>query len=150
MDVRSSSFTILVLDHNYILDGALADFLKLEGYRVLLASTAEEALAKTRQYQPDLILLDCEIKGIKCLSLLPELLVENPSAEVILLASRPSASSVLEAIKLGAVDYFERPLDLKGLKLVIDHHQGLLPWCDLSSQRPTAVEKRSVKLGGPS
>jgi DNA-binding NtrC family response regulator len=122
---RNSLFTILVLDSNYQLDDPLERFLKSEGYPMILAASAKEALAKTRQFEPDLILLDCELKGMHCLSLLPELLMEDPKAAVILLANRPSVSSVVEAMKEGAVDFFERPLDLVRLKEAIEAQKAL-------------------------
>jgi DNA-binding NtrC family response regulator len=90
-----------------------------------MADSAEEALEKARRFEPSLILLDRELKGLKCLSLLPELLVENPDASVVLLANRPKLSSVVETMTMGAVDFFERPLDLERLKLVIEHQKAL-------------------------
>lgn len=122
---KNSFFTILVLDCDYCVDSVLGDFLKSEGYPVILAGSAEEALAQTRAFEPDLILLDCELKGIRCLTLLPELLTEHPGAAVILLASRPKVSSVVEAMKLGAVDFFERPYDLQKLKQAIELQKSL-------------------------
>jgi len=122
---KNSFFTILVLDDNYSIDSTLEDFLKSEGYPVIVAESAKEALTKTRRFEPDLILLDCELKGLTCISLLPELLMAHPSASVILLANRPSVSSVVEAISLGAVDFFERPLDLIRLKSAIDRQKTL-------------------------
>jgi two-component system, NtrC family, response regulator AtoC len=116
---KNPYFTVLVLDSNYSIDSTLEDFLKSEGYPILMAQSAEEALAKTSRFEPDLILLDCELKGLTCLSLLPELLIACPSASVILLANRPSVSNVVEAMNLGAVDFFERPLDLQRLKIAI-------------------------------
>jgi two-component system response regulator AtoC len=127
-DLRKESnalFTILVLDSDFKIDGALERFLRSERYAFILAGSAEDALAKTRRFHPDLILLDCELKGVTCLSLLPELLSVHPRAAVILLASRPSVSSVVEAIQLGAVDFFERPLDLERLKSVIAMQKAL-------------------------
>jgi DNA-binding response OmpR family regulator len=123
--MENSLFTILVLDSHYRVDGTLERFLKDERYAFILADSAEEALAKTRRFLPDLILLDCELKGLTCLTLLPELLLIDPRAAVILLASRPSVSSVVEALRLGAVDYFERPLDLARLKHVIELQKAL-------------------------
>lgn len=123
--LRNSYFTILVLDSNYSVDSTLEEFLRTEGYPVLMAESAEEALEKACRFEPSLILLDCELKGLKCLSLLPELLVANPRASVVLLAARPSVSNVVEAMNLGAVDFFERPLDLERLKLVIERQKGL-------------------------
>ena len=124
---KNAFFTILVLDCDYCLDSVLEDFLRDEGYAVILAASAQEALAKTRAFEPDLILMDCELKGIDCLTLLPELLVEHPKAAVILLASRPEVSSVVEAIKLGALDFFERPYDLEKLKQAIEVQKALFP-----------------------
>jgi two-component system response regulator AtoC len=122
---QNSLFTILVLDSNFLLDSTLERFLRSERYAFIMASSAHDALAKTRRFQPDLILLDCELKGVACLTLLPELLTVHPRAAVILLASRPSVSSVVEALRLGAVDFFERPLDLGRLKRVIEMQKAL-------------------------
>jgi DNA-binding NtrC family response regulator len=122
---KNSLFTILVLDSLYSIDSTLEGFLRKEGYPFILADSAKEALAKVRRFQPDLILLDCELKGLTCLTLLPELLLIHPRTAVILMASRPSVSSVVEAIQLGAVDFFERPLDLERLKTVIELQKAL-------------------------
>jgi DNA-binding NtrC family response regulator len=122
---KNSLFSILVLDCEYCVDSVLDNFLKAEGYPVILAESAEQALAKTREFEPDLILLDCELKGVNCLSLLPELLLEHPGAAVILLASRPKIWNVVDAIKMGAVDFFERPYDLKRLKQAIELQKAL-------------------------
>jgi two-component system, NtrC family, response regulator AtoC len=121
--LKNPYFTILVLDSDYRVDSALADFLRNEGYPILLAASAAEALEKTRSFEPDLILLDCELRGLAGGSLLPELLVEHPTASVVLLASRPSAASVVDAMNLGATDFFERPLDLKRLKASIERQK---------------------------
>jgi two-component system response regulator AtoC len=123
--MENSLFTILVLDSNFRIDGALERFLRAEGYPFILADSAEEAVAKTRRFRPDLILLDCELRGVQCLDLLPELLTEHPRAAVILMANRPSVSNVVEALRLGAVDFFERPFDLERLKRVIEVQKAL-------------------------
>jgi len=122
---KNPYFTILVLDSNYVLDSTLEDFLKAQGYAVLLAGSALEAVYLTHRFLPDMVLLDCELKGSNCLSLLPELVAENPKAKIILLANRPSVSNVAKAIELGAVDFFSRPLDLERLQAVIDRHKTI-------------------------
>jgi DNA-binding NtrC family response regulator len=121
--LNNSYFTILVLDSDYSIHSALENFLRTEGYPILMAVSAEEALAKTRRFKPSLILLDCELKGVTCMSLLPELMIENPEAAVVLLANRPKVSNVVDAMNLGAVDFFERPLDIKRLKMVIERQK---------------------------
>jgi DNA-binding NtrC family response regulator len=123
--MENSLFTILVLDSNFRIDGALERFLRAEGYPFILADSAEEAVAKTRRFQPDLILLDCELRGVQCLDLLPELLTVHPRAAVILMANRPSVSNVVDALRLGAVDFFERPFDLERLRRVIELQKAM-------------------------
>jgi DNA-binding response OmpR family regulator len=118
-------FTTLVVNNHFPLDGVIESFLKSEGHSMLTAGTPQEALAKIRQFQPDLILLDSELDGVNGLALLPELLFEQVSAAVIILASKPSVSDAAESIKLGAVDYFERPLDPEKLKRIIDIQKAL-------------------------
>jgi DNA-binding response OmpR family regulator len=122
---KNPFFTTLVVDGKLTFVGVLEDFLKAEGHFILRAETAEEALAKTRQFQPDLILLDSELEGVTGLALMGELLLEQASAAVILLARNPSIAESVEAIRRGAVDYMDRPLDLAKLKQAIDIQKAL-------------------------
>jgi DNA-binding response OmpR family regulator len=122
---KNSFFTILVLDSHYTVDPTLKNFLEHEGYPILLAVKAKDAMEQARRFQPDLVLIDCELEHLDCLALLPEVLLESPSSAVILLATKPSVADVVEAIKLGAVDFFERPLDLKRLKGAIELQKAL-------------------------
>ena len=115
-----AQFRTLVVDGNFFFTGFLEKFLEAEGHFILTASTLKDAIAKTRQFQPDLILLDSELDGTPGLALLGELLMEQSSAAVILLARQPSIADAVEAIKLGAMDYFERPLDPQRLRHAIE------------------------------
>jgi DNA-binding NtrC family response regulator len=122
---RNTVFTTLVVDSAINFNGHLADFLKTEGYYILRAETAKEALAMTRQHWPDLILLNKEMDGSNGLKFFPELLTEHPSAAIIMMATKPGISDAVDAMLLGAVDYLERPLDTKRLKKTIDNQKKL-------------------------
>ena len=122
---KNPFFTTLLVDGPFGKEGVTEKFLKEEGHFVLKADSAEEALAMTAKFKPDLILLDSELKGIKGIELLPELMIEHPEAAVIILASTPRVADAIEAIKWGAVDVLDRPLDLKKLKLAIDIQKKL-------------------------
>ncbi len=122
---KNPFFTTLVVDNEASFASFLEEFFKIEGHFILRAVTAKDALEKARQYQPDLILLSNELKGESGLTLLPELLMEHASAAVIVMANQPSISEAVEAMKQGAVDYLERPLDLKKLKQAIDLQKAL-------------------------
>jgi DNA-binding NtrC family response regulator len=122
---KNSFFTTLVVDNEASFASFLEEFFKIEGHFILRAVTAKDALEKARQFQPDLILLSNQLKGDSGLTLLPELLLEHPSAAVILMANQPSIQEAVEAMKNGAVDYLERPLDLQKLKQAIDLQKAL-------------------------
>jgi DNA-binding NtrC family response regulator len=122
---KNPFFTTLVVDGKFAIDGVLEAFLKSEGHFILKAESAEEALALTRRFKPDLILLDSQVEGISGVTLLSELLLVHDTAAVIMLALTPSVLEAVEAMKWGAVDVLERPLDLKKLKLAIDIQKAL-------------------------
>lgn len=124
---KNAFFTTLLVDGAFAKEGVLEKFLKAEGHFVLNAESADEALALTAKFKPDLILLDSELKGTSGLELLPELMIEHPEAAVIILATtpRPHMNLAVEAIKWGAVDVMERPLDLAKLKIAIDLQKKL-------------------------
>jgi DNA-binding NtrC family response regulator len=122
---RNAVFTTLVADADLYFDSFLGDFLKAEDHFILRASTAAETLAKTRAYLPDLILLDNDLEGSEGVSLLAELLLEHSGSAVIVMASHGSIFEAVEAMKLGAADYLERPLDSARLKQAIDLQKSL-------------------------
>lgn len=122
---KNTIFRTLVVEGEVFYAGLLEEFLEAQRHVILRANTAEEALAKTAEYWPDLILLNREMVGTDGLNFLPELLMKHPSAAVIMMGTRPSTSDVVEAMKLGAVDYLDRPLDPKKLKAAIDAQKAL-------------------------
>jgi DNA-binding response OmpR family regulator len=126
-------FRTLVVDGHFFLTGFLEKFLEVEGHVILTATSVKEALAKTRQFQPDLILLDGGLDGVQGLELLGELLIEQASAAVVVLARTPSIAEAVEAIKMGALDYLDQPLDLQKLKQAIET-QKLLTKSQASDQ----------------
>jgi len=118
-------FTTLIVENKGPFADLLVDFFKTEGHYILRAETAEEALAMTRQHWPDLILLNREMDGSNSVKFFPELLTVHPSAAVIIMATNPTVSEAVDAMRLGAVDYLERPLDTKRLKQTIDEQKAL-------------------------
>jgi DNA-binding NtrC family response regulator len=118
-------FTTLVIEADLAYADFLAEFMRSEGHYTLRADTAESALAMVRQHWPDLILLNREMNGTNGLKFLPELLMEHPSAAIIMMASHSNAMDAVEAIKLGAVDYFERPLDAAKMRVAIATQRAL-------------------------
>jgi DNA-binding NtrC family response regulator len=124
--VKNPWFTTLVVDEDLPFSGVLNEFIETEGHFVLRAKNAEEALAKTREFQPHLILLNVEMVGLVAMELLPELLLEDASAAVILMAGSPGISGAVQAMRLGAADYLELPLNPEKLRQSIENQKALI------------------------
>jgi DNA-binding response OmpR family regulator len=118
-------FTTLVVAPELMYSVELQEFLKQDGHFVQRAETFQEALDKTREQQPDLILLDSELGGGTGLGLFSKLLMEQAGAAVVILARNPNIEDSVEAMRLGAADYLPRPFNLRKLKLTIDMQKTL-------------------------
>jgi DNA-binding NtrC family response regulator len=85
------------------------------GLRVDTASNGEEALRKAEQTEYDAVIVDMFMPGIDGLETLKRLKKTKPEFQVILLTGHASLEQGLESIKLGALDFLEKPADLDAL-----------------------------------
>jgi DNA-binding response OmpR family regulator len=108
---------ILVADDNEINRDILATRLHANGYEVLHASDGEEALAITRQYRPNLILLDImmpKIDGIEvCKRVKADAVLQF--TPVILVTAKSDTGDVVEGLDAGADEYLTKPVDQRAL-----------------------------------
>jgi two-component system response regulator FlrC len=117
-------YITLVVDGDLPLDPVIHACLGAGKHDIIRASNPKGALAKAGKFQPSLILLNCDLEGITGLELLPELLMQANGAAVIMMSSQPRIADAVEAMKNGAVDYLELPVDAVKLTKVIDAHKA--------------------------
>lgn len=110
---------ILVIDDDPGILRTLALVLS-PGYSVHLVSTGEEGLRQSELLKPDLVLLDLKLPGMGGLAVLRALKKSNGAISVIILTAYGKVDSAVQAIKLGAVDYLEKPLDNERLRGEVD------------------------------
>ncbi len=108
--------TILVVDDEERMRQSLGELLLNEGYRVLLASGAEEALERLRHGVPDAALVDVRMPGVGGIDLLQQLRVLAPDLPVIMMTGFPTVETAVLAMKYGALDFHTKPLDLRKLR----------------------------------
>lgn len=99
---------VLVVDDERSLVEAIRIYLELEGYRVLSASSGEDALELTRQELPDIVVLDVMLPGIDGFETL-RLLRRSSRVPVIMLTAKVDESDVVKGLHLGADDYVRKP-----------------------------------------
>ena len=114
-----SNFKILIIDDEKSIRDIFTLVLQEKGYIVELAETGKEGISKARKFIPDIILLDMNLpdtSGIDVLSSLKRLL---SNLEIIIITAFGTIKNAVEATKLGAYDYLEKPVDNEELLLVI-------------------------------
>ena len=105
------SATILVVDDEALIRWSLSERLKSDGYHVVEAETGAAALERLRD-GVDLVLLDYRLPDTDGLTVLREIKKADPDVLVILLTSFVSVETAVEAMKLGAFHYANKPFNL--------------------------------------
>jgi DNA-binding NtrC family response regulator len=111
--------TVLVVDDESVLAGAMRDYLGRHGFAVSVRSSGEEALKTIERQPPDIVVLDYRLPRMDGLAVLRQIKESRPEVEVIMLTAHGSVESAVEAMKLGAFDYLNKPVDLEELRLVV-------------------------------
>lgn len=109
---------ILIVDDEEGIRQSLSDILEDEGYCILTAKSGEEAVKIARESQPDLVLLDIWLPGIDGIQVLQEIKSIKPDIPTIMISGHANIELAVKATKLGAYDFFEKPLSLERVILV--------------------------------
>ena len=125
-----------------------------DGYEVTTAQSGEQALRFAGENSFDLVLTDYKMAGMDGLTLLNELLKLDPSIIVVMMTAHGSVESVKEALRGGAFDYLEKPIDRDQLLTVVQNALGRLNRIDDEiigqSEEMERVKKMILKVAGSS
>ncbi len=106
---------ILVVDDESEIRTLLKEILTEEGYRVTTAQDAAAAREQRDETEPDLVLLDIWMPDTDGISLLKEWSEEGGICPVVMMSGHGTVDTAVEATRLGAVDFIEKPLSLTKL-----------------------------------
>ncbi len=101
---------ILVVDDEEGVRSFLAESLEMDGHHVEEAANGQEALERLRSRSFDLVLTDLRMPGMDGLELLQKVLAEQPEVEFIVLTAHGNVENAVQAMKLGAFDYIQKPV----------------------------------------
>lgn len=119
--VRSEKQNVWVADDEAAVRAFLEDFLLSRGYGVLCLDSGEHVVARLQPSNaPSLLLLDIRMPRLGGLEVMAELGNRGLQVPTIVLSGLDQASTVVKAMRLGALDYLTKPLDETDLEIAIE------------------------------
>ncbi|MBI4683497.1 MAG: sigma-54-dependent Fis family transcriptional regulator [Nitrospirae bacterium] len=110
---------ILVVDDEKSMREILEIFLKSEGYTVSVAENGEKAIEAVKKDIFDLIITDMKMPKVSGLELLKNVKQITPCTAVVIITAFGTTESAVEAMKLGAYDYIQKPFQMVDIRLVV-------------------------------
>ncbi len=107
-----SEARVLIVDDEQEFLESIAERLSIRGFLVDTATSGDKALEKIQGNIYDAIVLDLMMPGIDGITTLKQALAKKADLQIILLTGHATLETGVEAIKLGALDFMEKPADL--------------------------------------
>jgi DNA-binding NtrC family response regulator len=106
---------VLLVDDEEEFIALLSERMKSRGFQVDIANSGIKALEKVDEKAYDAIILDLYMPEMDGIDTLKQLLQKNPDLQIIFLTGHATLEKGIEAVKLGAIDFMEKPVDMDKL-----------------------------------
>ena len=133
--------SVIVADDDSSIRSLLVELLSGEGYQVTEVKSGSEVLRAVPQINPNLLILDLRLPDMDGIEIMRRLRGQDEKVPVLMLTAYGTASSAIEATKLGAYDYVTKPFEIDDVLLRV---QRLFDYQALASE----VRKLRDQLGG--
>ncbi len=112
---------ILIVDDEKDIRDLISGILSDEGFRTRTAKNSDEALSAVQERRPSLVLLDIWLQGSKLdgLGILEQLHQHYPDMPVVMISGHGTIETAVQAIKLGAFDFVEKPFNIDRLVHIV-------------------------------
>ncbi len=121
--------TVLIIDDEIAIRETLEQILSYEGYDVKKAGSGAEGLTLVASAAPDVILLDVKMPGMDGFEVLDRLASDGHHIPVIVVSGHGNIETAVDAVRKGAYDFLEKPLDRSRLLVTLtnclNHHEVL-------------------------
>ena len=137
--------SILMVEDGPRVGQFVARFLRKEGHEVRCAVSGEEGLRLARERMPDVVLLDLVLPGIDGLEVLRQIKLVDTNVAVIMMTAHSTVPVAVEAMRLGALDFLAKPIDLEVLceRLTTLVSMATGPAADPPLTAPSSTEARA-------
>lgn len=113
--------TVLIIDDDDILRGALGRGLRNEGFNVITANSAENAIDILKRISVDALVLDRMMTGMDGLTLLKQIRSNSDTTPVLMLTAMTGAENTIDGLSCGANDYLAKPFQMRELVLRLNN-----------------------------
>ena len=110
---------ILVIDDERSIRNSMKDILQYEGHEVVLAENGMEGLVSVKSEKPDIVFCDIKMPKMEGLAVLERIKEFSADTPVIMISGHGTIDTAIEAIRKGAYDFIEKPLDLNRILITI-------------------------------
>ena len=133
----SDRFSLLIVDDELQMRKLLGYLFSETDYNLLFASNGPEALSLASEARIDAALVDLVMPGMNGMEVLKEIRIHHPETMVVMMTGQGGVKDAVEAIKLGAVDFLEKPFSPEAMQARI----GQLHRIWESEPRESAAER---------
>ena len=110
---------ILIIDDERSIRNALKEILEFEGFNVVDAEDGESGLSIMKQQSIDLVFCDIKMPKMDGVEVLEQILQYHECLPVVMISGHGTIETAVEAIKKGAFDFIEKPLDLNRILVTL-------------------------------
>lgn len=111
---------ILIIDDDELVTTSLKRALTQSGYEIDIASNGKAGIEKVEKINPDMVLLDIFLGDINGMEVLKKILLLNPDLPVVMITGFADVQTAVNAIKMGAIDFILKPINIDQLELIIN------------------------------
>ncbi len=138
---------ILVIDDEAAIRDSLRMILEYEGYEFLGAATGQDGLTMVERENPDLVFLDIKMPGMDGLEVLQRIKAANETVPVVMISGHATVTTAVDATKLGAFDFIEKPLASERVLVTIRNSLDRSRLADENRSLKRVVEVRHQIVG---
>src|SRR4051794_10713885 len=120
MSAAPEPLQVLVIDDDKRLAETIAESLERRGHACTVATSGKAGAAKVEQGGFDVVLTDLRMADLDGLAIVEKARKNLPDAEVFVITGYGDVKTAVEAMKLGASHYLQKPIDLAELRAVVD------------------------------
>lgn len=114
------NLNVLLVDDELRITELLSFALRKQPYEITIAQSGQQALDIMKEQSTDILVTDIRMPGMSGLELTRRVRTEYPHTQIIIISAHGDLDSAVEALKLGAVDFLQKPVDPKVLQLSLN------------------------------